>query len=285
MKKTLLAFLACLFAAVFVLPLTVSADMGPKPSVTVTVEGADGRNFYGTLLSERPSTGPQSAYDPERDGPSYQYSEGYGDEEVFRQFIEYEDPDGYYFLQICWPCEGTDTFAWTYYPPQRFKILLYFPDTGEFVSSGVCERYAFDSYFTASLTGEGLAVRSSYEYRWEIFSLLARILLTIAAELLVALLFRFRGKRTFHTFIWVNVVTQVLLNVGLNLINYYGGQLAFTVFYVLLELAVFVAEGILFTLLLRKGQKVWKLWLYAFIANACSFALGLALAHWIPGIF
>lgn len=285
MKKTLLAFLACLFAAVFVLPLTVSADMGPKPSVTVTVEGADGRDFYGTLLSERSSTGPQSAYDPERHGPSYQYSEGYGDEEVFRQFIEYEDPDGYYFLQICWPCEGTDTFAWTYYPPQRFKVLLYFPDTGEFVSSGVCERYAFDSYFTASLTGEGLAVRSSYEYRWEIFSLLARILLTIAAELLVALLFRFRGKRTFHTFIWVNVVTQVLLNVGLNLINYYGGQLAFTVFYVLLELAVFVAEGILFTLLLRKGQKVWKLWLYALAANACSFALGLALAHWIPGIF
>lgn len=285
MKKTLLAFLACLFAAVFVLPLTVSADMGPKPSVTVTVEGADGRDFYGTLLSERRSTGPQSAYDPERDGPSYQYSEGYGDEEVFRQFIEYEDPDGYYFLQICWPCEGTDTFAWTYYPPQRFKILLYFPDTGEFVSSGVCERYAFDSYFTASLTGEGLAVRSSYDYRWEIFSLLARILLTIAAELLVALLFRFRGKRTYRILIWVNVVTQVLLNVGLNLINYYGGQLAFTVFYVLLELAVFVAEGILFTLLLRKGQKAWKLWLYALAANACSFALGLALAHWIPGIF
>ena len=284
MKKTLLAFLACLFAAVFVLPLTVSADMGPKPSVTVTVEGADGRNFYGTLLSERDSTGPQSAYDP-ADADTYHYYDRYGDEEVFRQFLAYEDPDGYYFLQICWPCEGTDTFAWTYYPPQRFKILLYFPDTGEFVSSDILERYAFDSYFTASLTGEGLAVRSSYEYRWEIFSLLARILLTIAAELLVALLFRFRGKRTYRTLIWVNVVTQVLLNVGLNLINYYGGQLAFTVFYVLLELAVFVAEGILFTLLLRKGQKVRKLWLYAFIANACSFALGLALAHWIPGIF
>lgn len=285
MKKTLLAFLACLFAAVFVLPLTVSADMGPKPSVTVTVEGADGRDFYGTLLSERRSTGPQSAYDPERHGPSYQYSEEYGDEEVFRQFIEYEDPDGYYFLQICWPCEGTDTFAWTYYPPQRFKVLLYFPDTGEFVSSGILERYAFDSYFTASLTGEGLAVRSSYEYRWEIFSLLARILLTIAAELLVALLFRFRGKRTYRTLIWVNVVTQVLLNVGLNLINYYGGQLAFTVFYVLLELVVFAVEGGVLALTLGEKQKVRKLWLYALAANACSFALGLALAHWIPGIF
>lgn len=285
MKKTLLAFLACLFAAVFVLPLTVSADMGPKPSVTVTVEGADGRDFYGTLLSERDSTGPQSAYDPEIHGPSYQYSEGYGDEEVFRQFLAYEDPDGYYFLQICWPCEGTDTFAWTYYPPQRFKVLLYFPDTGEFVSSGVCERYAFDSYFTASLTGEGLAVRSSYEYRWEIFSLLVRILLTIAAELLVAILFRFRGKRTYRTLIWVNVVTQVLLNVSLNLINFYSGQMAFTFFYVLLELVVFAVEGGVLALTLGEKQKVRKLWLYAFIANACSFALGLALARWLPGIF
>ena len=285
MKKTLLAFLACLFAAVFVLPLTVSADMGPKPSVTVAVEGADGRDFYGTLLSERDSTGPQSAYDPEIHGPSYQYPEGYGDEEVFRQFLAYEDPDGYYFLQICWPCEGTDTFAWTYYPPDTFKVLLYFPDTGEFVSSGVCERYAFDSYFTASLTGEGLAVRSSYEYRWEIFSLLVRILLTIAAELLVAILFRFRGKRTYRTLIWVNVVTQVLLNVSLNLINFYSGQMAFTFFYVLLELVVFAVEGGVLALTLGEKQKVRKLWLYAFIANACSFALGLALARWLPGIF
>lgn len=284
MKKTLLAFLACLFTAVFVLPLTVSADMGPKPSVTVTVEGADGRNFYGTLLSERDSTGPQSAYDP-ADADTYHYYDRYGDEEVFRQFLAYEDPDGYYFLQICWPCEGTDTFAWTYYPPDTFKVLLYFPDTGEFVSSGVCEQYAFDSYFTASLTGEGLAVRSSYDYRWEIFSLLARILLTIAAELLVALLFRFRGKRTYRTLIWVNVVTQVLLNVSLNLINFYSGQMAFTFFYVLLELVVFAVEGGVLALTLGEKQKVRKLWLYALTANACSFALGLALAHWIPGIF
>ena len=252
-RKTLLAFLICLFAAVFALPLTVSADMGPKPSVTVTVEGADGRDFYGTLLSERDSTGPQSAYDPERHGPSYQYSEGYGDEEIFRKFIEYEDPDGYYFLQICWPCEGTGTFAWTYYPPQRFKILLYFPDTGEFVSSGILEDYAFDSYFTAALSGEGLSVRTSYDYRWELISLGARILLTIAAELLLALLFRFRGKALF-TVVWVNIATQVLLNAGLNLIDYYGGYMAFLFFYVLLEIAVFVLEGILFTLLLRRME-------------------------------
>ena len=26
--------------------------------------------------------------------------------------------------------------AWTYYPPQNFKVLLYFPQEGVFVSSG-----------------------------------------------------------------------------------------------------------------------------------------------------
>ena len=36
-------------------------------------------------------------------------------------------------------------------PPNPFKILLYFPEDDVFVTSGVYERYAFDSYYHIKL--------------------------------------------------------------------------------------------------------------------------------------
>ena len=41
----------------------------------------------------------------------------------------------------------------TYYPPPKFKILLYYPETETFVSSGIYERYAFDTYYTVDMNG------------------------------------------------------------------------------------------------------------------------------------
>jgi hypothetical protein len=41
-----------------------------------------------------------------------------------------------------------------YYPPEDFKILLYFPADDRFaVSEEACERYAFDSYYQVNLSG------------------------------------------------------------------------------------------------------------------------------------
>lgn len=105
----------------------------------------------------------------------------------------------------------------TYYPPRQFKILLYFPERNHFiVSDQSYERYAFDSYFTAkayssdgltSKQTDSISVVKSYHYADELLSLLVRIILTIAIEVLIAVPFGFHAKNQIRFFILVNAMT------------------------------------------------------------------------------
>lgn len=285
--KTGLMLLAIVTMTVM-FPLSASADIGPKPSVVINFNGLEGKIYYATLLSSAESTGPHSVLN--EDGSYARYVEGDENYEVFLKFVEYHDADGYYFLQFFQDCTESHQFNWTYYPPKMFKILLYFPETDHFtVSDDVYERYAFDSYFTAEVSDTGLSVERSYDYTAEALSLAIRIALTILAELAIALLFGFRGKKLFRFIALVNVITQVALNLALNIINYRSGALAFVFFYILLEIAVVIVEAIVYTLYLKKDgfQPIprWKPIIYALVANAASFAIGLKLAFWLPGIF
>ena len=123
----------------------------------------------------------------------------------------------------------------------------------------------------------------------EILSLVVRILITIAIELLLALLFGFRSRKEVLFIAIVNVVTQIILNILLNIINFKSGQAAFVTGYIMLEIAVFAVEAVIYSVLLRKisekGKPVWKCVVYALAANAASFGAGMCIAHVIPGIF
>lgn len=305
MKKRILIWLAavvCLLGGA----IPAHADMGPKPSVVLRFSGLEGETFYATLLSKTDSTGPYSALQGGEEFVHYQ--EGDPDYAVFLRFVEYEDSDGFYFLQYFENCTGTQEFRWTYYPPQTFKILLYFPKEDRFLASEeICERYAFDSYFTVSFVGDALTVgeecgdgdpshgspalivQRSYDYREGLLTLLARIVLTILLELGVALLFGFREKRQLAFLTVVNVITQVILNVSLALIDYYWGGLAFWLNFLLLELAVFLLEAAVYTVFLRRFSRTapprWKPAVYALAANAVSCLAGVGLSLWIPRLF
>lgn len=297
--KRLVSVLLCVLTVLLMLPLTASADIGPKPSVVIDFNGLEGESYYATLLSRTKSTGPYSALNESNRGYAH-YQEGDDGYDIFLKFADYKDAEGFYFLQFFNDCSVTQQFSWNYYPPQEFKILLYFPETDRFIASDqIYERYAFDSYYTAEVSGasllaaeqrdSGIVAVKSYDYTDEIISLFARIVLTILIELGIALLFGFREKKQFLFIVLVNLVTQIALNTALNVINYYSGQMAFFIFYVLLEIAVFVVEAILYSWYLKKySQKRvshWKPWVYALTANSASFVLGWELAYWIPGIF
>ena len=296
MERSKKTFIKILFLAVIfsmLLSLTASADTGPKPSVHIGFLHMSEKICYATLLSSRKSYGPYSSWD----GESELNGEGYyGDAE--RAFTGFKDPDGYYFYQnMLWQVSSDAGISWNYYPPENFKILLFFPETSEFLVSGKCERYAFDTYYTVDLNsavnGQGGigSIEAYRSYRWgdEILSLVARILITVAIEMAVALLFGFRGKKVMLVLLAVNVATQIMLNVLLNVINFRSGPAAFVTWYVLLEFAVFAVEAIVYSVVLKKidgrNKPVWFYVLYAFTANAVSFAAGLAAARYIPGIF
>lgn len=158
MKKKLLT-IAMITTLLMTMLSTVSADVGPKPSIHITFRKMEeGEVFYDTLLSKTDSTGPESAYERvgnksmTQDGRLVEWEEG---EPIWESFQNYSDADGYYFLQCWWNCSESGKLDWTYRPPDTFKLLLYFPESGAFRVSPSCERYAFDSYYDVDVSGDG----------------------------------------------------------------------------------------------------------------------------------
>lgn len=295
MKRTKLFSVLLLLTMLFVVcTVPVHADTGPKPSVRVEIIGLENETYYVTLLSQTESTGPSTAYD----GTNPAYHEGDKNYDIWRIFVEYEDTDGFYFLQQFRYLQGEDTYVWGYYPPKTFKVLFYFPEYDRFVTTDVHERYAFDSYFRVdfshvnlsapSMEGAFILAEKSYDYGWETISLIARILLTVAIELGLALLFHYRGKRLFTFLAGINITTQIVLNVILNVVNYHHGALSFILYYIFVESIIFLLEAVAYAVCLPKispTEKRGKAILYAWVANTLSFVLGMGIAFLIPGIF
>ncbi len=132
MKKRAASFVGLFLAISFLLPMFVFADIGPKPSVVINFENMPDEPYYVTLLSEKESTGPYSAALTEKD---MKYDENYTDYDIYLKFLEYEDEDGYYFLQYFDECTDTNSYTWGYYPPDKFKVLIYFPTSDTFMVS------------------------------------------------------------------------------------------------------------------------------------------------------
>ncbi len=300
MKKYLskIISVAMLFAValcVLVAPnSTAQADTGPKPSVRITFKNMGDELCYCTLLSERDSTGPFSVWNGDED---YMIARGIP-REVFMAFVNYKDSNGFYFLQFTEQINESKSFVWGYHPPYTFKVLLYFPETNTFVSSDIYEQYAFDSYFAINMKGVDITVTSTepqltltnnYNYFKEFITLICRIAITVAVELGIAWLFRFRGKKVWQCLIITNVVTQLLLNIILNIANYYDGMFMLILVYFLAEFIVFAVEAITYSIALHKlgdpKVPVWKSIVYAFTANLVSFVVGMVLALFLPVIF
>ena len=294
MKKKAFVFLLIIIISVSVFPISVHADTGPKPSVQITFVNMGDEVCYGTLLSKHKSTGPASAWDGNEE---HIYDNGL-DREIWQAFAEHKDTDGFYFLQWGWKCNETKSLIWGYYPPDPFKILLYYPDSQTFIVSEICEKYAFDSYYTVNMSGISidsvsektvLSPEKSYDYTWEIISFACRVVITILLEIGIALLFGFSKKKALLLIGGVNIATQIALNIALNVTNYYQGSTGFILNYILLELVVIAVEAVIYVLFLKKVNEKpvsnVKSIGYAFAANVASFAVGLIIAKIIPGIF
>lgn len=279
---------AMLVAVSLALAMSVSvfADMGPKPSVQIAFTDMPGETFYATLLSRSAVSGPYSA---NVGGWSGDYDGGDCDEEVLAAFEGYEDADGFYFLRVYWKSSETGVLNWSYLSPTTYKILLYFPDSGEFCVSPIYERYAFDSSYTVSLaelSGGVISASRSYDYAQAAGDFFMRCIVTIAIELIVAMMFGYREKRLLTLIAAANVVTQVILNLVLSYYVYMysaagisaliGGGL-----YILMEILVFVTEALVYVRLMppRAGRELSRrrIWLYSLAANAASCFAGIVV--------
>lgn len=289
MKRKLSQLIIVFLCVLVMFPIGVSGDTGPKPSVTIKFENMGDELCYGTLLAKEESTGPASAWN----GSEEDINLNFVDRDIWEAFVNYKDSDGFYFLQWAWLVSDTKELSWGYYPPNEFKVLLYYPESNAFVVSDICKRYAFDTYYTVDMDGieigsikyddslsgnQRLDMYKSYEFKNEIRALACRMLITVAVEVLIGLLFKFRNKELLYILL-INVITQIILNVLLNVYTGYGYYFV----YLLLELLVFVIESIFYCLVFKK--KKWHCVLYTLVANVSSFVIGIYLANLLPGLF
>ncbi len=279
------------FATLLSISFPVFADVGPKPSVSVAIKGLPSEEIYDvTLLSKDKGGGRYNVFEGKLEAPA---SAGV-EEDIWAVFVKYKDPDGFYYLQYHSRLTGEDTFSWGYYPPDTFKVLLYFPKYGSFVVSNVTDRYTFESYYTLDLRGveyktPGTTSVVNVEpgdphFIIAISDALIRVVLTLAIELLIALAFGYRAKKQLIFIAIVNIVTQILMNAVLVLFRHEAGFLLSALSYVLLEFVIFTIEAILYAIFLKplspKPISRAVTVLYAFLANIASCVVGL-----ISGVF
>ncbi len=313
-----LTLLLCLLILITSLPEKAAADTGPKPSVQIEFENMGNELCYVTLLSKEKNVGPHCAWTGSADDALNNKNTALTDDgsepdwlldyNIWKAFAEYKDSDGFYFLQFAEQLPQTRKFNWSYYPPDVFKILLYYPEKNVFVASDILERYAFDSYFTVDMSGVNLDMAAdsdasatgnriiaieaaaSYNYKKEITALAVRIIITVIVELIIALFFGYRERFQLLLILGANLMTQIVLNVLLNYALYlHGPNIGLRFEYALLEILVFMIEAVIYYILLNRHAKKQKPKsrgvVYAFAANLASFLIGICLMDIIPYFF
>ncbi len=272
-----------------------SADTGPKPYVSVSIEG-DTKGMYMTLLSKKESTGPFSTRN------KHGYTE---EDEVYTKFLRYEDKDGFFYLNYHQSIEN-GTYKWGYYPPYTFKFLIYDSINDKFITDDVIyERYAFGSTYkivlndnitsgediTNSVANRPLTVYQQKQIKNEIINFFIRLIICLSIEIAVALLFKFK-KLELVIILIVNLVTQIILNVLLSVYIYYNGYQVFNVIfiYVISELLVLFIEFVAYNKLIylidtKKDypiKSIKRILLYTVVANVASLVLGFVILTYLP---
>ena len=213
------------------------------------------------------------------------------------------DSEGFHLLNFVKDCSDGE-FSWTYYPPHTYKIALWFPEEDALAVSGVYHRYAFDSYYRLDLSGLELApgctveleearLQRDYPYGASLLALAGRVVLTLGAELLLALAFGLRTGRALRWVAGVNLATQLGLNLALEVFTYCNGALAGVM--AILALPVYLAAEVAVTLVeLRiyrrkltgeRGLSGRRITAYTWTANLCSFLAGVLLSFQLPTLF
>lgn len=285
-KKRLCSLLAC-FLLALALPFAAFADMGPKPSVEVQTTGLSA-SCWVTLLAEETALGPWGL--PGSAMPDWFEPE---EQPAWEAFAAYEDEDGCHFLQ--WQARVADDSpaVWSYMAPKHFKILFWFPESGGYAVTEALDRYAYSAVYRVDFShvdpAEGgvqtVSARKNYDYAGEALGLAARFALTLAVELAIALPFGYLKRQYLRVLLTANLATQLALNLALNLTAYFSGWLAMWLLYPLLELAVFALEAAVFRAAFKKPEGRGHPVLYAFAANAASYAFGLWLGNAAPALF
>jgi len=293
-----IASLLSLFT-VFLNPINAKADMGPKQSVEITVNNYDDSYCYAILFSEY-------------NGQYYQVAPG--QQAIYNAFFEKNELEnavrdiynavketlppytdeynkGYPFYYVFYISDEDNMLDCSYMLPEKYFLVLYYPETDTILRSDFYSNYAFNSYYTvdaSQLNEDGFLVLTEPPKKeiitknlmpLKIAAAVYRLILTLAMEIGLAFAFRIRGKKSLLTVVLTNIATQAVLNVCLFYTSYnYGDGRLYMLEFFAIEFFIFIAEAVVYSIVLKKTNnppvRVRKAILYSLAANAVTMMAG-----------
>ena len=264
-------FTVVLFFMICTLTLSVSADMGPKPKLTVIVTNPPENEYYLDILVDYDLplcdnlTGKRDTLDREK----------------LKLLTEYNINGWYPAL-----AHGTKKPVWGrltgdyvnqqkshrfgYFGlPDKYKIIIITPENNILVSP-VIEKTSYSStvyfdYSTGEVTEEeGLTLTWTY-VRQFFMSLIPTLIL----EAMVLLIFRFKKAHTLIVFFITNICTQAVMTLMMSTSMLKLGIYSSYVVLFFVEIVIVIAEAAVYILIINEGKKV-KRAAYAITANIIS---------------
>ncbi|MCD4827083.1 MAG: hypothetical protein K8Q99_04825 [Acholeplasmataceae bacterium] len=285
MIKKALSFILVVCALISIISIDTKADIGPKATADITIVGVDEPYYFDLLIYKNydvepiPDTEAQDIIEWEYYDDTYPLDalNGYQDSQGYASRTLYSGPPG-----STSRVEGmSDTYRAGYFSaPKVFKIVIVIDDD-IIITSKIIDRKLFTSTMTYDLTGVDLSfsqenvgvVSETIPYGHFSLTLIIRVIITIAAELLVLYMFRYRQKSSFYRTGLTNLVTQTTLTLFMTLAFYFWGSF-FGLLGVLIfgEMIVFIAEIVLYRYILTEQSKS-RAMLYGFVANLVTLIL------------
>lgn len=273
MKRRLLRVAACLLLCLAALPLSASADTGPKPAVSITVVNAPAGEYYLDLLITDPSDYPNV------NGEDY-------DPALIRGLKSWEG-EGWYpalvegtsaplFGDLTPGADGAHRFSY-FGLPDTFRIAVSGPD-GAQATEEAFTRTVFYTRLTYDWQSNSIT-RATSPAGFYAVQFLSTLLPTLVVEGLLLFAFGFRTRRDWLVFLLTNLATQA----GLHLWIGSGAMAAGShpLYYLLLmvaEVPILLVELLVYVFLLKEHGKGRRA-LYALCANAASYAAGFLPLH------
>ncbi|MBO4866953.1 MAG: hypothetical protein J5582_10410 [Ruminococcus sp.] len=270
MKKRLFALIAVLiFITVTAMP--VYADMGPKPSIELTVKNAPDEDYYIDLLV--PATF-RTKEDILQD-----FNEQYSgkDAELMRVILNNTE-DGWIprhggrFRKFT-HSNSSHKYEVSYMDvPETFKVIIV-TESGKVIVSNEITRKAFNAVTTFDAKTGKLREKKTAILAKQLERFLITFIVTLLIEGMIFRCFKFEGKEgyNFAVFFLTNLCTQLLLYVVISLLPLhmliYGGIFA-------AEIIITIIEGCVYSKLLTPKGKGAR---YAIVANILSFVLSLPM--------
>lgn len=251
----------------------------------ITITNLEKADYMTGLCMKTMYYGPHESYEPGR--------EMYNNDNIEDLAYIYSVvtiPEGWYLSDIVNTYLDTTEIVIKsgYMWPSDFLLIILNKTNNTYFISEETKTYAFHSYFECDMQNyvEGsvilnkqITLEENYKYGKEIGEFFLRLAVTLGIELLLALAFKFT-KKSFLIIAITNVVTQIGLNVSLNLIAHFSGKNPiFAIIYMFIEVAIMAIEATIFAIFCKRKNSEAKLpvILYAIAANILSFGLGMLL--------